>query len=139
MNNTRFATALHILSLLEYSKPERLSSEWIAGSINLNPALVRKEISHLKKLGFISSKEGNGGGYTLGRPAGTIQLAEIFQAVRPAAVLGRSNTPNPACPVGRQINQHLETLYTNAEQAMLAMLQQQSLAEFAGKFAAETT
>lgn len=134
MNNAKFATALHILSLLDYNKDEQLSSEYIASSINLNPALVRKEISNLKKLGFISSKEGNGGGYSLARPSSGILLSEIYSAVRQAPLLGRTNTPNPACTVGRQINAHLDQLYTEAELSLTEKLQQQSLADFTKNF-----
>jgi len=136
MNNAKFATALHILALLDYSKEEKLSSEYIAGSINLNPALVRKEISHLKKLGFISSREGNGGGYTLGRPSDQIFLSEIYQAVRQAPLLGRKNSPNPACTVGRQINTHLDKLYTDAELSLTEKLGKQTLKEFTRNFEA---
>jgi len=136
MNNAKFATALHILALLDYSKEEKLSSEYIAGSINLNPALVRKEISHLKKLGFISSREGNGGGYTLGRPSAQIFLSEIYQAVRQAPLLGRKNSPNPACTVGRQINTHLDKLYTDAELSLTEKLGKQTLKEFTRNFEA---
>ena len=137
MNNAKFATAIHILSLLEYSKGEKLSSEYIAGSINLNPALVRKEISSLKKLGFIDSKEGNGGGSYLARPAESILLSEVYLAVKSSQLLGRYNNPNPACPVGRQINTHLEQLYDEAEQSMLKSLAQQNLRDFSEKFKSE--
>jgi len=134
MNNAKFATALHILTLLDLSAGERLSSEYIAGSINLNPALVRKEISNLRKLGFISSKEGNGGGCTLARPAEKILLSEVYQAVRQAPLLGRTNTPNPACPVGKQINEHLNELYTEAELSLTSKLEHKTLKDFGKKF-----
>ncbi|MBB5623634.1 DNA-binding IscR family transcriptional regulator [Pedobacter cryoconitis] len=134
MNNAKFATALHILTLLDLAKGQRLSSEWIAGSINLNPALVRKEISNLRKLGFISSKEGNGGGCTLARPSAEIFLSEIYKAVRMPPLLGSSNTPNPSCMVGRQINQHLEGLYTEAELSLTSKLEKRTLKEFGEKF-----
>ena len=134
MNNAKFATALHILTLLDLSEGERLSSEWIAGSINLNPALVRKEISNLRKLGFISSKEGNGGGCTLARSSADILLSDIYKAVRQAPLLGRTNTPNPSCSVGRQINQHLDELYIEAELSLTSKLEKKTLKEFSRKF-----
>lgn len=134
MNNAKFATALHILSLLDYSKNERMSSEYIAGSINLNPALVRKEISNLRKLGFIASKEGNGGGFSLARPSSSILLSEIYQAVKPSSLLGRTNNPNPACTVGRQINTHLDHLYRDVELSLIDKLGKQTLAQFTNNF-----
>jgi len=138
MNNAKFATALHILTLLDLSKGERLSSEWIAGSINLNPALVRKEISNLRKSGFISSKEGNGGGCTLARSSADILLSDIYKAVRQAPLLGRTNTPNPSCSIGRHINQHLEELYTEAEHSLTSKLEKKTLKEFSEKFQPES-
>lgn len=138
MNNAKFATAIHILTLLDLSEGEMLSSEWIAGSINLNPALVRKEISNLRKLGFISSKEGNGGGCKLARSSADILLSDIYKAVRQAPLLGRTNTPNPSCSVGRHINQHLEDLYTEAEHSLTSKLEKKTLKEFSKKFQPES-
>ena len=134
MNNARFATALHILALLAYSNQERLSSEYIAGSLNLNPALVRKEISSLKKLGFISSKEGNGGGCSLARPASAILLSQIYEAVSQSPLLGKMNVPNPACTVGAQINGHLDRLYQEAERSLTERLGEQTLEGFTKRF-----
>jgi Rrf2 family protein len=134
MTNGRFATSLHILTLLSYRAGEFVSSEYLAGSININPAIIRKELSNLKQFGLIISKEGKGGGSTLSRPATDITLSDVFRAVRQSPVLGRSNDPNPQCPVGRQINQHIETVYTRAEEAMTAALAKTTLADFSGKF-----
>jgi DNA-binding IscR family transcriptional regulator len=61
MNNTRFATAVHIMTLLAKSPQEWLTSEWIAGSINVNPVIVRKEISVLREAGLITSRQGKEG------------------------------------------------------------------------------
>ena len=67
--NGRFPIAVHILTLLSKSEGELLSSDYIAGSININPALARKEISNLRNHDLITSKEGKSGGYSLGKPA----------------------------------------------------------------------
>jgi Rrf2 family protein len=134
MNNVRFATALHILTLLAISKGEWLSSAYIAGSIHINPVLVRKEISHLRKQGLLASREGKGGGSTLAKPASAIWLSDIYEAVRQSPLLGRANKPNPACPVGKQINQHLDTLYAGAEEALVRKLKELSLADFVRQF-----
>ena len=134
MNNGRFATALHILTLLEIKKDELLSSGFIAGSINVNPAVVRKEISNLISYGFVESKEGKGGGYTLGKPASQIQLSEVYKSVNDGPLLGRSNDPNPDCPVGKQINVHLNDLFNSADEAFLKQLGKTTVKDFAKKF-----
>lgn len=134
MNNVRFATALHILTLLHLQPGELLPSEYIAGSINLNPAMVRKELSNLRNFGLVESKEGKGGGSTLAKPATEILISDIYQAVRQNALLGRSNDPNPACPIGKQINVKLEELYAEAELTVLQKLGKKTLADFANQF-----
>lgn len=134
MNNGRFATSLHIMTLLNLNKDELLSSEYIAGSININPAIVRKEISNLREHGLIESKEGKGGGSSLGKPAKDIKLSDIYNAVRQTPLLGRTNYPNPHCPVGKQINKHIDALYTEAEDAIINKLDKITLAYFGKQF-----
>jgi len=133
--NGRFQIAMHILTLLSRATNELLSSEYIAGSININPALVRKEISNLRKKGLIKSKEGKAGGYALGVPAHEIKLSTIYQAVKQQQILGHAkNEPNPYCPVGKQINKHLLHLYSEMEDVLSAKLGAMNLAEFSRQF-----
>ncbi|PWS31449.1 Rrf2 family transcriptional regulator [Pedobacter paludis] len=135
MNNSRFPISLHILTLLDDASGTVVSSEYLAGSININPVLVRKEIMNLRKHGFVDSKEGKGGGSFLAKSAEDINLGEVYKAVKNSNILGQSkNEPNPKCPVGRQINQHLNTLYDDAEKALIENLSRQTLADFALKF-----
>ena len=135
MNNGRFPISLHILTLMARAEGELLSSEHIAGSINCNPVLVRKEISNLRNHGLIESKEGKNGGATLAKPAANILLSDIYQAVRQSSLLGNSrNTPNPDCEVGKQINLHLENLYSEVEGALIRKLQLVTLADFSQQF-----
>lgn len=134
MGNVRFATAIHILTLLAYLKEDILSSEYIAGSININPVLVRKELSNLRQHGLVQSREGKGGGVMLAKSPKDILLADIYNAVRQAPLLGRSNNPNPDCAVGKQINKHIEQLYDKAEQTLVDQLGKTTLADFVKKF-----
>lgn len=135
MNNGRFAIALHILVLLEKAKGELVSSEWLAGSININPAMVRKELINLRQHGFVQSKEGKNGGSTLAKSTTNITLGNIYESVRQLSLLGhQKNTPNPQCPVGKDINNHLDSLYNDTERVLIEQLNKQSLADFSTKF-----
>ncbi|QPH39688.1 Rrf2 family transcriptional regulator [Pedobacter endophyticus] len=135
MNNSRFPISLHILTLLDDAKGALVSSEYLAGSININPVLVRKEIMNLRKHGFVDSKEGKGGGSFLAKKVADINLGDVYKAVKNNNVLGRSkNEPNPKCPIGKQISQHLNSLYNDAENALIDNLSTQTLADFAEKF-----
>lgn len=132
--NGRFPIAVHIMTLLS-TQSGVLTSKFIAGSININPVLVRKELSELIKFNLVASRAGKNGGYTLGRPADKIYIAQIYQAVKPEALLGKSrNNPNPHCVIGKQINIHLDALRNEVEQSVYDKLAKITLADFCTKF-----
>lgn len=133
MNNVQFATAIHILTLLAITE-DNLSSSYIAGSININPAMVRKSLSILSASGLVETREGKGGGALLAKPAGRILLSDIYRAVNDAPLLGKVNEPNPECTVGKQINSHLLDLYNQADNALINKLSTITLADFCKKF-----
>lgn len=135
MNNTRFATAVHIMTLLEKSPQEWLTSEWIAGSIKINPVIVRKEMSVLREAGLIISRQGKEGGSRLARNPESISISEIYAAVKNTEVLGKKNqNPNPACSVGKDINVHLNTLFEETDKLVVSFLGNKSLKEFSDQF-----
>ncbi|HLU17301.1 MAG TPA: Rrf2 family transcriptional regulator [Edaphocola sp.] len=131
MNNTRFATVIHMLTLMAKYPGQWLSSEWIAGSININPVMVRKELSLLQHWGWVQSKKGKEGGSMLQVPATQITLADIFMAVKSAHVLGKKNKCEEGlCPVGRNINKALQQLFDDADTALVDSLRDKTLADF---------
>ena len=136
MNNTRFATAIHIMTLLADSPQDWLTSEWMAGSININPVVVRKELSVLRQAGLIISRQGKEGGTQLSRNADSITISEIYLAVKNTEVLGKKNqNPNPICTVGRDINDHLNNLFTETDKLVIDFLGNKTLKEFTDQFA----
>ncbi|WP_419868648.1 Rrf2 family transcriptional regulator [Chryseobacterium sp. CT-SW4] len=135
MNNTRFATAIHIMILLAKSPGEWLTSDWIAGSINVNSVIVRKEIGVLREAGLIVSRQGKEGGSQLAKNAEKIDIAEIYAAVKNSDVLGKKNqNPNPACSVGKEINNQLNVLFKDTDQLVLDFLKEKNLQDFSNQF-----
>lgn len=135
MSNTRFATAVHIMTLLADSPQDWLTSEWMAGSININPVMVRKELSVLREAGLVISRQGKEGGSQLSRNAEAITIAEIYAAVKNTDVLGKKNQkPNPLCPVGKEINNHLNDLFRETDQLVMQFLGNKTLKEFTDHF-----
>ncbi len=134
--NTRFAVAVHILTLLQAQRGEPATSELIAGSVNTNPSLIRRLLSQLAKAGFTTSQMGAGGGALLARPANTITLLDVYHAVdEDRDVIPMHPSPNPNCPVGRNIQAALETRIHAAEQALQQELASTTIAELAGDLA----
>nr|WP_314896489.1 Rrf2 family transcriptional regulator [uncultured Flavobacterium sp.] len=135
MISGKFAITIHILTLLSKFPEDYLSSEFIAGSMNLHPVLVRKEIANLKKNNIVESKEGKNGGTKLLKSASNISLDAIFKMTFDTVTLGFSkNEPNPDCPVGKQINKNLENLYENINEKISFQLSGISLEDFSNKF-----
>lgn len=130
--NSRFAVAVHILTLLEQGEGAPLTSEYVAGSVNTNPSLVRRLLGMLARAGLTTSQFGAGGGALLARPAGHITLGDVYRAVDAGDLFGmHREAPNPACPVGRNIQAVLETRICAAERAVQAELDRTTIAELA--------
>ncbi len=135
MNNTRFATVIHILTLLANFPDEWLSSDWIAGSIHINPVIIRKELSILQNIGLVISRKGKEGGSKLNKASHEISLAEIYLCVKNSEVLGKKNlSPNPKCPIGKDINENLEKLFVKTDQLVIDFLRHKTLKDFVKQF-----
>jgi Rrf2 family protein len=128
MNNTRFATAIHILTLLAKDPQEWLTSDWIAGSVNVNPVIVRKELINLKKSGLIESRQGKVGGVRIAKNPEQINISEIYESVKNTEVLGKRNqNPNPLCSVGKDINKNLDILFDETDDLVFQFLKEKKL------------
>ncbi|SEL65890.1 Rrf2 family transcriptional regulator [Parapedobacter koreensis] len=135
MNNTRFATVVHILAMLADNEGEWLSSDWIASSININPVMVRKELGLLQERGLVVTRKGKEGGSMLQKNSAEISLADVYALVKNADVLGKKNLhTNPNCPIGKQINSELGGLFAKTDGLVSAYLQGITLDEFVRQF-----
>jgi Rrf2 family protein len=128
--NTRFAVAVHILTLLEQSRGEPVTSEYIAGSVNTNASLVRRLLGMLAKAGLTTSQLGTGGGALLARRADAITLLDVYRAVDAGDVFAmHAEQPNPRCLVGRNIQAALGEHFDAATRAMHAELARTTIAD----------
>lgn len=131
--NTRFAVAVHVLTLLHTRKREPVPSELLAASVRTNPSLIRRLLSQLAKAGLTTSQMGTGGGARLARPASEITLLDVYRAVNADdEVIPVHQSPDPRCPVGRNIQRVLARRIDAAERALQAELAQMTIAELAG-------
>ncbi|HET6232904.1 MAG TPA: Rrf2 family transcriptional regulator [Longimicrobiaceae bacterium] len=127
--SSRFAVAVHVLTLLEMSGGVPVTSEYAAGSVNTNAAVVRRILSMLAKAGLTRSQMGTGGGALLARPADEITLLDVHRAVDDGELFGlHREPPNPACPVGRNIQGALEVEMDAAARALEERLAVQTIA-----------
>ncbi len=125
--NSRFAVAIHILALVAAGPREQVTSEFIAGSVNTNPVVIRRISGMLRKSGLIESKVGTPGSILTKNPR-AISLLEVYHAVQNKDDLFsiHENT-NPNCTVGKNIQNTLEESFHRAQIAMENELAKQSL------------
>lgn len=128
MINTRLSMSIHILSLVALaSEPDKLNSEWIAGSINTNPVVVRRLMSALKKANLVKAYHGNKGLQLIKDPA-DITFFDILKAVDPENKLFNVHqNANIQCKVGRQIELALVPFFDDIQKETEKKLQNQTL------------
>lgn len=125
----RFSIAVHILSLLGGRREAEPTSEWMAGSIGVNPVVVRNVTGMLKRAGLVRTQQGVAGA-SLARPLSEVTLLDVYRAVEDEASLFSVHPrPNPKCPVGARIEGTLREVFAEAEDAMHAELAGITLAE----------
>lgn len=128
--NCRFAVAVHTCALLAIEGSQPVTSEWIAGSVNTNPVVIRRIVSALARAGLVTTLRGANGGSQLAKPAGAITLLAIAKAVdEDEAPALHNQPPNPLCPVGRNIQTALVKVIDQAEAAREAVLAATLLAD----------
>lgn len=128
--NCRFAVAVHVAALLATHRDGPVTSEWIAGSVNTNPVVVRRILSALAKAGLVRSQRGTAGGSFLSGEPAAISLLKIYRAVdeeeEPPL---HHQPPSHDCPVGAHILPVLTAVFERAERAKEAELARVSLAD----------
>ena len=126
--NQQFAVSCHILAMLAAYPDAAVTSETIAGSVDTNPVVIRRIMSHLRQHGLVDSRPGASGGWRLVRPASDLNLREVYHAVSHETVLAMHQHPNPDCPIGGNIKNSLGGVFEEAQQALELALEKVSIA-----------
>jgi len=80
---TKFTVAIHILLLSELlNETHKITSDFIASSVNTNPVVIRKIMGQLRSAGLIEIAAGTGGIRLLKTPR-EISLLDVFRAAEP--------------------------------------------------------
>ncbi len=128
--SSRFTLAVHILTCIDTFKDEyKITSEFLAGSTNVNPVIVRKILGQLKAAGIVNVARGTGGA-SIARPLQEITFLDIYRAVEcidHGELFHFHENPNPDCPVGRNIHHILDEKLEHIQKAMEAELQKITL------------
>ena len=125
----RFSIGVHILSLLGAERDAEHTSEWMAGSVGVNPVVVRNVTGMLRRAGLVRTQQGVAG-TRLARPLSEVTLLDVYRAVEDEGSLFSVHPrPNPKCAVGARIEGTLREVFADAENAMHARLAGTTMAQ----------
>ncbi|MFC5530280.1 Rrf2 family transcriptional regulator [Cohnella yongneupensis] len=133
--STRFSMAVHILSLIAVT-PNELTGDFIAGSVNTNPVVVRRIMGLLKKAGLVDVRPGVGGASLL-KSTEDITLLDVYRAVNlieENQLFRVHEDSNIRCLVGRNIESALQAELNEAQFAMESRLAQTTLSQLTARF-----
>ena len=109
--SSRFTIGVHILAVIDYmSSTEKVTSSVLAGSIGVNPVIVRNVMGKLKEAGIISISQGRSG-ITLAKDLEEITFYDMYKAVDcvdEEGIFHFHENPNPECPIGRNIHRAMD-------------------------------
>ena len=79
--SSKFTIAVHMMTCMAYfTEMEKVTSDFLAGSVGTNPVIIRNLMLSLKNAGLIEVKRGTGGA-TIKKSLEEITLFDIYTAV----------------------------------------------------------
>lgn len=121
--SSRFAVAVHVLTLMAWAEDEPLKSEHVAESVNTNPVVIRRMLCELAEAKLVVSQTGAMGGSKLARQPEQITLLDIYQTVESRGVFAlHRHPPNRHCPVGVNIGTVLNQVLDEVDSAVERVL-----------------
>ncbi len=122
--------AVHVLTLLAYKEGDRVTSAYLADSINTNPVIVRRLLLALQKAKLIDTCKGAGAGSRLNYSPKRINMAQVYRAVEASETFSTpSRKPNEDCPVGHCMKEELEKIFVSAQNALERDLEKTTLSD----------
>lgn len=119
--SSRFTIAVHIFMCIHiFEKDYKITSDFLADSIQVNPVVIRRLLSQLKAAGLVRVQRGSGGA-SMAKPLDQITFLDIYRAVdcvEEGALFHFHENPNPNCPVGRNVHRVLDGRLKQIQDAM---------------------
>ena len=118
---SKFTIGVHIIAALEYFKNDySMTSSFLAGSVGVNPVLIRTIMTELKDAGLIKISQGKTG-IALAKPVDEISFYDVYKAVdciEENGLFHFHENPNVNCPVGRNIHKAMDKRLSSIQASM---------------------
>lgn len=118
--SSRFTMAIHMFACIDTFTDQKMTSDFMAGSIGTNPVIIRKLLQQLKAAGLVEVSRGTGG-VTITKPLEEITFLDVYRAVECSPdeeLFHFHENPNQMCPVGRNIHHVLDDKLVRVQNAM---------------------
>ena len=130
--SSKFTIGVHLLAVINYlSENEKVTSKILAGSIGVNPVIVRNVMGSLKESGLISISQGRSG-ISLTKTPEQITFYDVYIAVdsvHDEGLFHFHENPNPDCPIGRNIHKAMDSKLDRIQKRMEDELRKITLAD----------
>lgn len=130
--SSRFTIAVHIFACIDtFENDYKITSDFLASSVNVNPVIIRKILSQLKSAGLVTVQRGSGGA-TIAKELDEISFLDIYHAVdciEKGGLFHFHENPNSNCPVGRNIHNVLDSKLEQVQSALEDELKKITLAD----------
>lgn len=130
--SSRFTLAVHIFACIDiFGSEYKVTSDFLAGSTNVNPVIIRKILGQLKGADLIEVARGTGG-TTVTKPLDEITFLDIYNAVEcveNGELFHFHENPSTNCPVGRNIHNILDDKLFRVQSALEKELASITLAD----------
>lgn len=119
--SSRFTLAIHVFACIDtFGNEYKVTSDFLSGSTNVNPVIIRKILGQLKSAGLVKVARGTGG-TTVAKPLNEITFLDIYHAVEcveNGELFHFHDNPSTDCPVGRNIHHVLDDKLFRVQNAL---------------------
>lgn len=132
--SSKFTIGVHLLAVIDYlGASEKVTSNVLAGSIGVNPVIVRNVMGSLKEAGIISISQGRSG-ICLAKSLDEVTFYDIYKAVcsvKDEEMFRFHENPNPDCPIGSNIHKALDGKLEQIQRCMEDEMKRITMADVA--------
>lgn len=130
--SSRFTIAVHIFACIDtFQNETKITSDFLAESVNVNPVIIRKILSQLRNAGLVRVQRGSGGA-SIAKDPKDITFLDIYHAVEcieNGELFHFHENPSQQCPVGRNIHHILDDKLKQVQDALENELKHITLAD----------
>jgi Rrf2 family protein len=127
MINGDFALTLQTLLVLACREGELLTSSRLSKMLKAHPVRIRRVLSKMKSEGYIESKEGSCGGFSISCDMEKVSLKDIYLLTQDDLLKPKCNVCYTSCKIGNNIETVLDVILCEVDEKFQENLEKYTL------------